>query len=63
MRNPTIIAVGTTALTLIIAIPTAYGLDRTRGAILAAVGSLPVLVVFIMAQRRLATGLSLGAVK
>ncbi len=30
---------------------------------LAAVGSLPILIVFLMAQRRLASGLSLGAVK
>jgi len=30
---------------------------------LAVIGSLPILVVFVVAQRRLAAGLSLGAVK
>jgi multiple sugar transport system permease protein len=46
MRNSAIIAVGTTLLTLVIAIPTAYGLDRTRGAILA--GGLGVFVLLQM---------------
>ncbi len=41
----------------------AYGTSWSGLMALAAVGSLPILVVFVVAQRRLASGLSLGAVK
>jgi len=41
----------------------AYGTSWSGLMALAVVGSLPILVVFVIAQRRLASGLSLGAVK
>ncbi len=41
----------------------AYGTSWSGLMALAVVGSLPILVVFVVAQRRLASGLSLGAVK
>ncbi len=41
----------------------AYGTSWSGLMALAAVGSLPILIVFVVAQRRLASGLSLGAVK
>jgi multiple sugar transport system permease protein len=40
-----------------------YGVSWAGLMALAAVGSLPILIVFILAQKRLASGLSLGAVK
>lgn len=40
-----------------------YGITWADLMALAAVGSLPILIVFIVAQKRLASGLSLGAVK
>lgn len=40
-----------------------YGISWADLMALAAVGSLPILIVFVLAQRRLASGLSLGAVK
>lgn len=41
----------------------AYGTSWSGLMALAVVGSLPILIVFVVAQRRLASGLSLGAVK
>ncbi len=41
----------------------AYGASWSGLMALAVVGSLPILIVFVVAQRRLASGLSLGAVK
>ncbi len=41
----------------------AYGASWSGLMALAVIGSLPILVVFVVAQRRLAAGLSLGAVK
>ena len=41
----------------------AYGTSWSGLMALAVIGSLPILVVFVVAQRRLASGLSLGAVK
>lgn len=40
-----------------------YGVSWADLMALAAVGSLPILIIFVLAQKRLASGLSLGAVK
>jgi ABC-type glycerol-3-phosphate transport system permease component len=41
----------------------AYGTSWSGLMALAVAGSLPILLVFVVAQKRLASGLSLGAVK
>ena len=58
--NSALIALGTTLVTLALAVPAAYALARLRGAIVSAGLAL---VIFLLSYRRLREGLALGSAR